>query len=304
MDELRISATAYGLNYLPQYFADQSGLFAAANLRVLNTARDPWTGVLEDLDSGAADVALGGLWVPAMFCGTPRRLTVFAQLNHQFPMAVVTRTPVEPFEWSWMVDRIVLAPGAGGSAPYAFTAGLMREAGVDPRSTRFVRDLSTAMLVELYSAGFADAIIADLTTATLLQERGLGHIAVEHTKVGGIMPNSVYYGRTDRVEELRSRLIAFTAAIERSMQTIADTSVAGLSGLMQQHWPAVATATLESVCARIKASRTWASVRVDAAASDRWMRILHEESMLESPPVYSQLIDNSVVDAISRGVSQ
>lgn len=297
MDELRVSATAHGLNYLPEYFADHAGLFAAEGLRVIATPRDPWTGVLEDLDSGAADVALGGIWVPAMFFGTPRQLTVFTQLNHQFPMAVVTRQPVENFSWSWMSGRTVLAPGAGGSAPYAFTAGLMREAGVDPGATRFIRDFSTAMVVELYSAGIGDALIADLTTATTLQEKGLGHIAIEHLEVGGIMPNSVYYCRTDRLEALRPRLVSFTVAIDRAMRAIATTPVADLCPLMQQHWPTVTTATLSSVCTRIKNSKTWASVSVDPAASDRWMHILHAEGMVMNPPPHSELIDYSIVEA-------
>jgi ABC-type nitrate/sulfonate/bicarbonate transport system substrate-binding protein len=298
MQTLKISATARGINYLPEYFADHAGLFTAAGLQVINTARDPWTGVLEDLDSGAADVALGGLWVPAMYQGTPRHLSVVVQLNHQFPMAVVTRSPVEPFSWSWMSGRTVLAPGAGGSAPYAFTAGLMREAGVDPQTTHFVRDLSTAMLVELYSAGFGDAIIADLTTATQLQERGLGYIAVEHAKVGGIMPNSVYYCRTDRLDELRPRLVAFAGAIQQSMQMLMTTPISELGPLLQKYWPGVDARTLESVCTRLLATRTWESVRVDPGASDRWMRILCEEAMLAAPPPYSQLVDTSIVDAL------
>ena len=57
------------------------------------TAKDPWTGVIEDLESGAADLALGGLWVPAMYAGSPRELTVVCQLNHQFPMAILLRHP-------------------------------------------------------------------------------------------------------------------------------------------------------------------------------------------------------------------
>jgi ABC-type nitrate/sulfonate/bicarbonate transport system substrate-binding protein len=297
MNELRISATAHGLNYLPEYYADHAGLFAAENLQVIATPRDPWTGVLEDLDSGAADVALGGIWVPAMFFGTPRRLTVFTQLNHQFPMAVVTRERIDNFSWSWLGGRTVLAPGAGGSAPYAFTAGLMREAGVDPGATRFIRDLSTAMVVELYSAGLGDALIADLTTATTLQEKGLGHIAIEHLDVGGIMPNSVYYCRTDRFDELRARLISFTVAIDRAMRTIAMTSVADLIPLLQRHWPSVTPATLSSVCTRMKNSKAWASVSVDPAGSDRWMRILHSEGMVSSPPPYAELIDYSIVEA-------
>ena len=211
MQHLKISATARGLNYLPEYYAQARGLFADHDLEVTNVARDPWTGVLDDLESGAADVALGGLWVPAMFAGSGRHYTVVGQLNHQFPMAIVTRQPAPDFTLGWLTGKTVLAPGAGGSAPYEFTAGLMREAGVDPSGTKFVRDLSTAMLVELFEAGLGDAIIADLVTATVLQDKGFGYISFEHAKAGGIMPNSVYYCRTERLDELAPALTAFVS---------------------------------------------------------------------------------------------
>ena len=92
MLNLNISATAHAPNYLPQYYAESARPLRRPRPTVTATARDPWTGVLDDLDSGAADVALGGLWVPAMYWNTPRKLTVFAQVNHQFPKALVTRT--------------------------------------------------------------------------------------------------------------------------------------------------------------------------------------------------------------------
>ena len=111
--------------------------------------------MLDDLDSGAADLALGGLWVPAMYVGTPRQLDVVGQLNHRFPMGIVARDSAVPSGLGWLAGRTGLAPGAGGSAPYEFTAGLIREAGLDPLATRWVRDLSTAMLIELFRPGSA-----------------------------------------------------------------------------------------------------------------------------------------------------
>ncbi|WP_420122133.1 hypothetical protein [Nakamurella sp.] len=38
---LNISATARGLNYLPEYYADTTGLFADQGLQVSAAARDP-----------------------------------------------------------------------------------------------------------------------------------------------------------------------------------------------------------------------------------------------------------------------
>ena len=130
MDKLSISATANGLNYLPEYLADQEGLFHDAGLDVTAVACDPWTGVLDDLESGRADIALGGLWVPAMYAGSERELSVVCQLNHQFPMAIAVRNgshASDDFSLEDLLGKVVLAPGAGGSAPYEFTAlGVIR----------------------------------------------------------------------------------------------------------------------------------------------------------------------------------
>jgi ABC-type nitrate/sulfonate/bicarbonate transport system substrate-binding protein len=295
---LNISATAHALNYLPQYYADHLGLFADRGLAVTAAARDPWTGVLDDLDSGTADIALGGLWVPAMYANTARKLSVFAQVNHQFPKALVTRTPRAEFEWSDLVGRTVLAPGIGGSAPYAFTAGLIREAGVDPTSITFLRDLSTPMYVELFEAGLGDAIVLDLVNAEAMQHRGTGVIVDDYTVSGGLGPNSVYYCRSDRVEELSDRLVRFTSALSESMQLMKSLNVAQLRPLLDEHWPTVSQEVLGNACERMLHSQTWDTARIDQPATERWMRILFEESMVRNVPAFGDVVDTAIVERV------
>jgi NitT/TauT family transport system substrate-binding protein len=299
---LNISATAHGLNYLPEYYADHLGLFAEHDLLVTATAKDPWTGVLDDLDSGAADVALGGLWVPAMYAGTPRKLSVFAQVNHQFPKALVTRAPSPDFAWSDVVGKTVLAPGIGGSAPYAFTAGLIRESGVDPASITFLRDLSTPMFVELFEAGLGDAIVLDHTNAEALQHRGTGFIANDYAVTGGLGPNSVYYCRTDRIEELSDRLVRFTSALGESMHLLKSVTLTDVAPLLEQHWPTMPQEVLASACERMLSSHTWDTARIDQDATERWIRILFEENMVRSIPAFEDVVDTSIVDAVESAV--
>jgi ABC-type nitrate/sulfonate/bicarbonate transport system substrate-binding protein len=299
MLNLNISATAHAPNYLPQYYAESLGLFADRDLTVTATACDPWTGVLDDLDNGAADVALGGLWVPAMYWDTPRELTVFAQVNHQFPKALVTRTPAEDFRWSDLIGKTVLAPGIGGSAPYAFTAGLIREAGVDPASITFLRDLSSPMYVELFEAGLGDAIVLDLVNAEIVAERGSGYIAEEYTQTGGLGPNSVYYCRTDRFAELSEQLLAFTSALQESMQLMKSVDLSDLYPLMSEHWPNTPVAALRRACGRMLGSHTWDTVRIDPAATERWMRILKDETMIRRLPAFVELVDTTILDRIT-----
>ena len=236
MDTLRISSTGHGFNYLPEYYAAASGGFAELDLTVTTNPCDPWIGVLNDLADGSADVALGGLWVPAMYFKMARDLVVVGQMNARFPMVVVTREPVADFNWAWMRGRTVLVPGTGGTAMYEFTAGLMREAGTDPSGTRFVRDLSTDMLTELFSRGLGDAIVLDLLTATKLQRLGVGSMSCRIADVGGPMPNSVYYVRRENLATLHDRLVRFLAGLRRAMVQVTS-GAADISGLLATDWP-------------------------------------------------------------------
>ncbi|MEW1644225.1 ABC transporter substrate-binding protein [Streptomyces sp. NPDC091219] len=295
MQSLNVSATANGLNYLPEYLADREGIFREAGLDVSAVARDPWTGVLDDLDSGRADLALGGLWVPAMYAGSDREVSVVCQLNHQFPMAIAVRTTAGggDFTLADLRGRTVLAPGAGGSAPYEFTAGLLREAGVDPADIRFVRDLSTAMLVELFTAGLGDAIIADLVTATELEAAGAARIVFRHLDSGGIMPNSVYYCRTDRVGELRERITAFVASIDAAMRLVPTADPHSVDAILKTRWPDKDQGVLRLVYQQLADSAVWRTVAVDEDASDRWMRILEDGGLVTTAPSYASLADDS-----------
>lgn len=297
MDELHISATANGLNYLPEYLADVTGLFADADLAVTSWDRDPWTGVLDDLDTGAADLALGGLWVPAMYAGSTRRVTVIGQVNHTCPKVIVAREANPDFTLADLVGKVVLAPGAGGSGPYAVTAGLIREAGIDIDDVTFVRDLSGPMLVELFGAGLGDAIVLDLVTAIELERSGRGHVVFRHLDSGGLMPNSVYYCRTDRVEELRDRLTRFVSCLATAMTRLPDTPAGTIDGILSARWPGKDIDVLREAVGQMRTGQTWETVAIDPAASGRWIRMLAENAMLTRPPAYDELADDSFMKA-------
>jgi NitT/TauT family transport system substrate-binding protein len=300
MDQLRISATAHGVNYLPEYYAASSCGFADRGLAVESRACEVWTGVLDDLGSEAADIVLGGLWVPAMYAGIARDLVAVGQLNGRFPMVIVTREPVEAFDWSWMKGRTVLVPGAGGTAPYAFTAGLMSESGADPAGTQFVRDLSSDMLTELFLGGLGDAIVCDLLGANWLAYRGAGSQAQTLADIGGPMPNSVYYVRGDRLAELRDRLVRFMAAIGRSMTILNAGTASDFQEVWSAHWPDVPAAVVEGAVAQLIANGTWSGIAVDQAASERWVDMLRSAGLVARSALFEEFVDSSVAADAER----
>jgi NitT/TauT family transport system substrate-binding protein len=298
MQSLHISATAHGINYLPEYFAARNGLFADRDLEVHARPRDPWTGVLDDLVDGSADVALGGIWVPAMFAGHGRELITVGQLNGRFPMAVVTREPVQSFDWSWMTGRTVLVPGVGGTAPYEFTAGLMREAGVDPGGVKFVRDLSTALLRELYENGLGDAMVADPMTATELKLGGHGSMSCHLADVGGVMPNSVYYVLRERLEELREPISALLGGVEEAMTAL--TNGADAEAVCAAEWPEGPADALAEAAAYLTGNGTWPGVRIERDGCERWFSILRSRGLAGPRATYDELVDHTALDDVAK----
>ncbi|MFF0341511.1 ABC transporter substrate-binding protein [Kribbella sp. NPDC004875] len=291
MTVLKLSSMAHGLNYLPEYVARGNGIFAANGLEVPYTLRDPWDGIMHDLADGTSDVALGGLWVPAMYSGRGRDFVAIAQLNDRFPMCIVTRERVDGFDLSWLRDRTVLVPGQGGTAPAEFTRGLMREAGLDPWQTRFAHDLSMPMLYELYVNGLADAFVTDLVTALELQQSGRGQIAYLHAERGGRMPNSVYYVLRERLDELTPALIPFVGSIDKAMQQLRDGTVVDLPGLHATEWPEANPSTLTAATELLIKHGVWNTTRVDQAACERWTGILHTAGLTVNHVLYANITD-------------
>ena len=149
------------------------------------------------------------------------------------------------------------------------------------------------MLVELYQAGLGDGMIADLGTATELQAAGFGEIVFRHLDSGGLMPNSVYYCQTARVEELRDRITTFTGCIAEAMQADPNLDPRLLDTILAERWPGKDLGPDARWSRQMVASGVWQTVAIDPDASDRWMRILTEEGMVTHVPGYDELADDS-----------
>ncbi|NUS00672.1 MAG: ABC transporter substrate-binding protein [Kribbellaceae bacterium] len=290
MTRLHVSATSHWPNYLPEYVAREFGFYEEEGLDFSRSAPDDWTQVLRDLESGTADVVLGGLWVPAMYHGRGREYRAFAQLNARNPKALVTREKTADFDWKDLEGKTVVAPGAGGTAPYVHTAGLMRKAGVDMSKVRWVRDLSGSMLTELFLGGMGDALVTDLVNASLLEHRGEAYIAVRHDRAGGLMPNSVYYTTDDALARDDGRIERFYRALQKAYDWLKAHEASELRGLLAREWPALDTDVLVPIVDDLRVSGIWDDLRISEEGYDEWMRILAEDGLLDHAPAYDDLV--------------
>jgi NitT/TauT family transport system substrate-binding protein len=291
-----VSATSHWPNYLPEYVAAENGYFADEGLDFRRWAPETWTDVLPDLDEGRAQAVLGGIWVPAMYHRRGREYRAFAQLNGRNPKAVVARVPMPGFEWADLAGRTVLTPGAGSAAYYLHTAGLLRRAGVDPGAVRFIRDLSTGTLTELFLGGLGDFLITDVVNAVALERAGRAHVVLR-VDATGPMPNSVYYTTPEHLDHDDRRPWRFTAALARAMAWIRANPARDLAPLLRREWPALDTGLLVDVVDDLRTTGLWAGVRIDRPGFDEWQAMLAEGGLIDTPIAYDTLVDSRPADA-------
>lgn len=303
MDKFHISSTGHAVNYFPEYLARELGYYDDVNLEVTVDVPEMWTRVLHDVNTGTAEAALGGIWVPSMYRSRVRDYYAFAQVSARCPLALVSRNPIEKFDWGFLEDKIILVPGGNGASPFLFFEGLLKRAGFDVTRVKFVHDLSSPMLSELFCGGMGDAIVADPVTAALLVRKGAGYHAASLVEVGGPIPWSVYYTLPEVLERSDNLVGRFTLAIQRATTWIRDHNAEEAREVVRKYWPNTDADVIIDIINFFRANGMWAkTVQIEENALSKWQEIIANAGLVDKPLRYDEVIDTRPYDFASTAL--
>ncbi|MHB0707215.1 ABC transporter substrate-binding protein [Roseomonas mucosa] len=292
MQTFRVSATGHSVNYLPEYVASWQGFFAAEGLEVSATVPSPWDLVLDEIGSGQAEAALGGIWVPSMFLGRATRYTPFAQVSARAPLALVGREARRTFDWQMLRGRTVMMKGSNGASVGLFIKMLLQENGIDPREVGFVQDLDGKMLATLFAGGMGDFLVVDSPSALALEARGGGTIATLLADSGGGVPWSVYYAPGDSDAARLEVQAGFTRALARGMDWVLGHEAASFSDFLGRIFPRFGVEELVRLVDLYRRVGMWTTPRIDQASYDRWQCGIAAGHLTAAPIPYGTLIDS------------
>jgi NitT/TauT family transport system substrate-binding protein len=296
LEEFRISATGHSLNYLPEYLATKLGYFEAEELTVTATVPSPWTRVLDDLDCGSADAALGGIWVPSMYHRRGKEYKVWAQVSARCPLALIARASRAEslFDLSELSGRVVLVTGGNGASPFIYFRSVLDRAKVADSDMTFVHDLATPMLTELFTGGMGDYLLVDVLTAEKVASSGTGKIVYYFAESAGGVPWSVYYSPLQPDGSVDPRVQRFTRALARAMAWILSHEAIELGPILAGLFPATNADTLIRTLDRYRNWAMWDTPRIDPIAFESWQLAIARAGLIEAPLTYDEIIDSSV----------
>lgn len=298
MDQFHVSATGLSMNYLPEYLARELGYFKEVGIEETSDVPTDWTQVLRDVDSGHAQAALGGIWVPSIYMQHKvKNYAPFAKVSSRCPMVIVSREPVERFEWKIFESKQILCPGGNGISPYMFAAGCMKEHGVDMSQVRWIHDFTAGMLFEGFQGDWGDMIVLPPHMAAQLTESGKGYECCDLAEYGGPVPWSVYYTLPENLNREDNLFGRFTLALQKANTWLLEHDARDCAELLQKNWPKVEKEHAISIVNNLREIGMWSeTVRIDRWELDHYEGYMVDTGIIDRPLSYEEIFSSQCVD--------
>jgi len=292
VDIVRISATGAGVNYFPEFVARELGFFADEGLDVTVEVLGNGPGVPRDVGSGAADVGLGGIWLPMLYRGRLHTFMPFAQLCNRLAAVLLARKPAaRSFRWADLSGKIVVAPG-GAPNFWMVLASTLRRAGVDPFSVRFVADFMAEEAVNLFRGGFGDFFIGMPPVSDVFIRDGVASQVADFAELGEI-PWSIFYAKPEFLNRPDNVGGRFAKAIQRALLWTLAHDPGEAPGVLKTQFPTLSPDLIADAVRSCRRRGIWVgTARITEPALMQWQTVIVEEGrLIDAPMKYSEIVD-------------
>ena len=298
---IRLNEVVHSVFYAPQYVAQELGFFEEEGLDVTvavgNGADKSMTALLSD----SADIALlgteAGIYVYNE--GKENHPKVFAQLTQRAGNFLISRQEEPNFQWTDLKGKSVIGGRLGGM-PELVLEYVIRENGMQKgKDVEIINNIDFSSTAGAFTGNVGDYTVEFEPVASTLQENGTGHIVASLGEASGYIPYTVYMANDAFLQENPDAIEAFTRAVYRGQQWVADHSAAEIAEVIQPQFPESDIDTLSSIIDRYKSQDTW---KEDPCISEEGFTlmqdIMEQGGELSSPVPFDKLVDSSFAEKI------
>ena len=220
--KVTLNEVAHSVFYAPMYVAIEEGYFAEEGIELnLVTgfgADKTMTAVL----TGEADIGFMGSEssIYTYLGGTEDYVVTFAQLTQGAGNFLVSREPIENFEWSMLKGKEVLGGRAGGMPQMVFEY-ILKKNGIDPKTDLSIdQSIDFGSTAAAFSGGQGEFTVEFEPHATALEQKGDGYVVASLGEDSGYVPYTAFSARKSYIEENPEVIQSFTNALQKGMDYV------------------------------------------------------------------------------------
>ena len=291
---LRLNEVAHSIFYAPMYVAIEEGYFEeeGIDLELINGfgADKVMTAVL----SGEADIGFMGSEASIyVYSQNPDDYIVnFAQLTQRAGNFLVSREPMEDFQWSDLRGSSVLGGRKGGMPQMVFEY-ILKKNNLDPTADMDIdQSIDFGSTAAAFSGGLADFTVEFEPSATLLEKEGAGYVVASLGVDSGYVPYTAYSARQSYIEENPELIQGFTNALQKGMDYVQNHTPEEIAEVIAPQFKETDLEDITTIVTRYYEQDTWKEDLIFEEESFTLLQdILDEAGELEQRVPYEDLVN-------------
>ena len=291
---LVLNEVAHSCFYAPMYAAIEKGYFEEEGISLeLVTgygADKTMTAVLSD----EAQIGFMGSEssIYTYIQGAEDYVVNFAQLTQRAGNFLVSREPIENFDFSMLAGKTVLGGRAGGMPEMVFEY-ILKKHNMDPANDLSIdQSIDFGSTAAAFSGGQGDFTVEFEPHATALEAKGDGYVVASLGEESGYVPYTAFSAKKSFIEKNPELIQSFTNALQKGMNYINQSSPEEIAKTISPQFPETDIDTLTTIITRYYEQQTWKQDLVFEEESFTLLQnILEEAGELSERVPYADLVN-------------
>jgi len=297
--KVTIGEVTRSIFYAPQYAALAKGFFKEEGLDVELTTTPGGDKTMAALLAGQIDVALVGsetsIYVYQQ--GSEDPVINFAQLTQTDGTFLVSRKPIENFDWNMLKGATFLGQRKGGMPQMAGEFAL-KKFGIDPhKDLTLIQNVDFANIPAAFASGTGDYVQLFEPQASVFEKEGKGHVVASFGKESGHLPYTAFMTKKSFIKDNPNTVQKFTNAIQKAQAWVQSSSTEEIADAIMPYFTNVDRDIVLSVINRYKSQGSYATDPIiDEQEWNNLQDVIESAGELKQRVDHGTLVDNSFAE--------
>ena len=298
-----LNEVAHSIFYAPQYVAIEEGYFEEEGIDLQLVTGFGADKTMTAVLSGEADIGFMGSEASIyVYSQNPDDYIVnFAQLTQRAGNFLVSREPMEDFQWSDLKGKSILGGRKGGMPQMVFEY-ILKKNNLDPAADMNIdQSIDFGSTAAAFSGGDADFTVEFEPGATTLEKEGVGYVVASLGVDSGYVPYTAYSARQSFIEENPELIQGFTNALQKGMDYVQNHTPEEIAKVIAPQFQETDLEDITTIVTRYYEQDTWKENLIFEEASFTLLQdILDEAGELEQRVPYEDLVTTEFAEKAAQ----
>lgn len=301
--EVVLNEVAHSIFYAPMYVAIEEGYFEEEGIDLTLVTGFGADKTMTAVLSGEADIGFMGSesTIYTYLGDTDDYVVNFAQLTQRAGNFLVSRTPIDDFQWEDLKGTTVLGGRKGGMPEMVFEY-ILKTNGIDPQNDLTIdQSIDFGSTAAAFSGGQGDFSVEFEPHATSLEQKGDGYVVASLGEDSGYVPYTAFSAKSSYIKENPEIIQGFTNALQKGMDYVNSHTPAEIAEVIAPQFEETDLETITTIVERYYNQDTWKDNLIFEEDSFTLLQnILEEAGELPERVPYEELVDTTFAEKATK----